>query len=351
MVRAMLAAGAAACSACAVTAHSGNAAVPPCTATPAITRITANKPIAGQAVSFYVEAVHHGGVWTPGVLLNGVPVKFRMRYTLTGEDPNTHWRITLTLPDYLYVAGASYKLTFQMASDCGTASRSISWPTAACVDILIIDVHGSDEQAYEISPTGNELATEIRDRTSGKKFKVITVPFKAAGGWPTLTGAALKLPAGYHKSVMNMKSWLRKTMDDLSRDCPSSALILTGYSQGAQAAGDVYQEREEWPQIVGVALFGDPYYNHKDSSDRFGLNVKPRKRMDNQFNGGLAMPRPRKPFDSSKVLSFCHQWDPVCQNPLNAKKFLQGRPSEHNNYTEFSEPETAAKYFAKLLAP
>jgi hypothetical protein len=234
-----------------------------------------------------------------------------------------------------------------VAQNSNSASSS-RLSAVSCADYELIDVHGSGGDAYTNSPAGLKLKDELERLWSPKQVKVDTVPFNAAGGFYALLGAGLKQNRGYQKSVLKIKDWLRKQLITLSKDCPGTRIVLSGYSQGAQAVADIYQERP-WAQIVGVALFGDPNYNHADSSDRFGLNFKPKSRIKTRLDGALAAPRPRKALDSSRVLSYCHQEDPICQASLTGYELLRYRMSQHNNYTKFGEPEQAAKYFAGLV--
>lgn len=215
----------------------------------------------------------------------------------------------------------------------------------ACAEVTVIDSHGSGQGAGEVSEPGMKLVAELQELLPSTNFQTISVPFKAAGGALTLVGAALKLPAGYHKSVVKAKLWLGYKIQKLDKDCPETKVILTGYSQGAQVVGDVYRW-EYWENVLGVVLFGDPYYSHTDSSDRFGLNVPPKKRIKTRLDGALGS---RFDFDSPKVLSFCHQEDPFCQAPLSFFELIHYRSSQHNNYHKLGEPKLAAKHLFRLL--
>jgi len=210
-----------------------------------------------------------------------------------------------------------------------------------CADVLVMDMHGSSEGAYVISPPGQEFVASLRQLLKPRRVYVTPVPFKAAGGPGTFIGAALKIPAAYFKSAVQMKVWLRGQLQKPDTSCPNTKVILVGYSQGAQAAADVYQERT-WPQVAGVVLFGDPYYNHTDSSDRFGLNFPAKRRIAAKLDGALGT---RPAFNSRSVLSFCHQEDPVCQAPLGHYEILTYWLREHKNYDKFGEPKQAARYF------
>lgn len=238
--------------------------------------------------------------------------------------------------------------TVVIAAAVSTEEASSARSAVTCPEITVIDIHGSGAGPNESSAAGAFMTVKLRNLLKGRRLKFETVPFSAAGGLPALTGGALKLPAAYHKSVVRTKNWLRKRLQNLADTCRNTKVVLTGYSQGAQVAGDVYQERT-WLQVVGVALFGDPYYNHSDTSNRFGWNVAPKQRIKTKLDGALAAPAPRPAFNSRVVRSFCHQFDPVCQAPLSRFEQLRYRTSQHNNYTEFGEPETAAAHFVKLL--
>ncbi len=234
------------------------------------------------------------------------------------------------------------------AQNSKSAPANESGATTSCSDYNLIDVHGSGAASYTESPAGSVLAEQLQMSLSPKQVEVDTVPFEAAGGPITLAGAALKLPRGYHQSVVKIKNWLREWLQALPGDCPNAKVILVGYSQGAQAVGDVYQERA-WKQVVGVVLFGDPYYNHADSSDRFGLNFQPKQRIKTKLDGALVGRKPRDAFNSSLVQSYCHQEDFVCQAPLSKYELVRYGKSQHNNYTGFGEPEKAAKYLMGLI--
>lgn len=238
--------------------------------------------------------------------------------------------------------------TVVIAAAVSTEEASNARSAVSCPEITVIDIHGSGAGPNESSATGAFMTVRLRNLLEGRRLEFQTVPFDAAGGLPALTGSALKLPAAYHKSVVRTKNWLRKRLEKLAEVCQNTKVILTGYSQGAQVAGDVYQEKS-WKQVVGVALFGDPYYNHSDTSNRFGWNVAPKRRIRTKLDGALVGRNPRPAFDSGKILSFCHQFDPVCQAPLSRFEQLRYRTSQHKNYTEFGEPETAAAHFVKLL--
>ncbi|HEU5004970.1 MAG TPA: cutinase family protein [Candidatus Saccharimonadales bacterium] len=113
--------------------------------------------------------------------------------------------------------------------------------------------------------------------------------------------------------------------------CPSTRIVLDGYSQGAQVTGDVYQSLtfSQRRHIFGVVLFGDPRYNHSSVTD-----------MAKRDNNGILPVRDKFPRDSrGKVLSYCHAQDPVCQG---LGQFVLHGSGAHKTYAKTHEPEEAA---------
>ena len=215
----------------------------------------------------------------------------------------------------------------------GVSSRGV-----ASAPYCVIDSRGSGEGLGEFSPPGASLLRVLRQLVAPAKVVAVTNPYPARGSWH-LAEAALKLPTGYHPSVVAGKDWLAQTIANPPATCRDAKLILTGYSQGAQVTGDVYQGGGT-RHVVAVVLFGDPYFNGKDSEADRGSYRAAR-------HGGLGTRAPYAASSRGHVFSYCHADDPVCQNRSNPiAKFTW-----HNNYDKLNEPGEAANAIAKLLAP
>lgn len=222
-------------------------------------------------------------------------------------------------------------------------ARPLVQPWAiGCPEEVVIDSRGSDGKGNtqgKLSPPGAMFVNELRlqkllNDPYGNGFVIQSManPYPANGGLPTLLAAKFHLPLAYHRSVVKGKQWLARELGQIQAKCPATQVLLSGYSQGAQVAGDVYQQLRG-AGISGMVLFGDPSFNGADSSDR--SNYRP------VFNGSL---HERRPFNDSRVWSFCHRLDPVCQGlPVYLKKY---RFRYHNDYAGHGEPEWAADYFA-----
>jgi hypothetical protein len=215
-------------------------------------------------------------------------------------------------------------------------------PAAQCLPYIVIDSRGSGA-AYATSPPGAKFVAELKRLKGDANVGVIRNPYPAVG-WTAFLGAVLQLPAGYHRSADAGEKWLRDELAKETKTCAAShtRFFLTGISQGAQIAGDIYQ-RGSYPAVVGVALFGEPYFNNRDAYIDRG-----------DYERGLSGTLGTRPiFDKgrrSHVLSFCHKHDPVCQGPLSFIELARYSFSRHANYDKLGEPERAAQYFANFSA-
>jgi predicted esterase len=173
-------------------------------------------------------------------------------------------------------------------------------------------------------------------------FLPLTYPaVGVAGGFRKLinglgAGLSVGFLGSYNDSVKAGKKALKAEVDDEERLCPGLKLVLAGYSQGAQVVGDVYSSlsASERVNVIGVVLFGDPYFNPDDTAAAVGS-------YDPTKYGGIGR---RKPFSTGvRVFSICHRKDPVCQR-ASSKNFAQ-----HENYDSDSWISVAAHYLAKRV--
>jgi hypothetical protein len=230
--------------------------------------------------------------------------------------------------------------TTSVAGFALTSSALTITGQAACPDFYVVDSRGSGEEGGTISPPGARLVAAFKSLETGTSVKALPNGYAARGGFSILAGAKLKVPGAYFNSVNSGKVWLTDAISRLRTQCSEAKLILTGYSQGAQVTGDVVQQYAKLPpNVAAVVLFGDPYFNGRDSAVDRG---NPRYRTG--VNGGLGK---RPTFKVGHVLSYCHSNDPVCQNTANPiAAFIW-----HNNYDKLLEPAEAAKTIVKWLKP
>jgi hypothetical protein len=152
-------------------------------------------------------------------------------------------------------------------------------------------------------------------------------------------GAHVGFLGAYTGSVNDGKKALEQTVSDEERICPKIKLVLVGYSQGAQVVGDVYQRNltsQQRSRIVGVVLFGDPYFNPND-------NAADESSFDPTRHGVLGTRGTYPANANGRVFSICHVHDPICQGPGSIDF------NQHGNYQSDSWVGTAAAYIAKKL--
>lgn len=203
-----------------------------------------------------------------------------------------------------------------------------------CPKIIFIDSRGSGVKKPIISPPGQAFSSSLQERVLVKTFfgwkpLMMANPYPAAGGLEHMVEAGLKVPgSAYNRSVGEGKKWLKNELLDIQTNCSESLVYLTGYSQGAQVTGDVYQSLLP-ANVLGVVLFGDPKANHLDQSVvNYGQSER---------DGVLG---PRAAFNSDKVISFCHIDDPFCSSSVASA--VRTRLKMHGNYADLGEPELAA---------
>ena len=261
-----------------------------------------------------------------------------------------------------------------------TPARPAAAAITTCTDFYLLGSRGSGQptaaQDGVTAGLGAEVA-QFRDsfvsqRPSGTTFGFEANPYGAVAvargaenspeGWFwNLIGAGTWLPIGrYHKSVAEGVSWLTDEVREVIRVCPTTRILLAGYSQGAQVTADAFQllTDAETAHVFGVVLIADPRFNGSDNYANAG-SYSP-KNNGSVRTAGQIVETARPVFASStngKVLSFCHGGDPVCQavwsfknSGLLANPITSGR---HTNYTTVGDacgtstyPVRAASYFA-----
>jgi hypothetical protein len=247
----------------------------------------------------------------------------------------------------------------------------------ACPAFLVLGSRGSGEpldRYLGFSQPGVAFLSELQKALGRSDVGYWANPYTArgvSGGWRELLnalGAGSKLSGAglgaYHDSVADGKRLLAEKLRNTFAACGTrTRFVFVGYSQGAQVAADVFQNRNadvrlssaELEQVLGVVLFGDPYFNG-------GSRAARGKGFSDGRHGALgrrAEFAARALSPSLKVLSYCHGHDPICQGPfikvggknvLDPKVFGASGPRllNHENYVEFGEPRAAAREMARL---
>jgi hypothetical protein len=196
---------------------------------------------------------------------------------------------------------------------------------AECADYLVVGARGSNEVAESptvgMGPSVFRFASTMRDQivASGATVDLEAVHYPAVAPWGN---GQSKIPNGspkdtegtaYPGSVDQGVAGLLSVMRVAAAACPDTRLILGGYSQGADVIGYAIEALEQphpggerLDQIAGVALFGDPRFNPKDSGASDG-DYDPSR-------SGLFGPRDAwSKHLRVPVISVCREGDFFCQ--------------------------------------
>ena len=255
------------------------------------------------------------------------------------------------------------------------AGKAAPNASSTCYDYYLLGSRGSGQgppgtdqyeglgpEVYQFS---ERLDSDLETIDASYGFEANTYPAVSIGpsgsnadGWMwNLTGAATALPVGEYQSAVDTGvSWLTSQISLLIGACPTEKILLAGYSQGAQVAGNAYQDltASQQSHIFGVFLLSDPRRNGADGEVDRGTALT-------RGNGAVTEPGtsgPRPLFNAAsagKVLSYCRLGDPVCQGPFNFSGSnglsVNYSIAAHTSYTTYKNgcntyPQEAADYFA-----
>lgn len=230
---------------------------------------------------------------------------------------------------------------------------------SACPTVLVIGSRGSGEHAGLGKPVG-EFVTDLQADMNGatvassaNSYPAVSVSFSQLA--KELVREPLRLSTSYTKSVAAGRTALQAVIAKEIAACPTTKLVLAGYSQGAQVTGDVYtgiasasSQGATFAAIAAVVLFADPDYNHLDRSDT--VTSYQQTTQAGLKNDGILVhspvTRPRAfPSDTrGRVLSYCVPTDPVCQG---VGQLIHGFGA-HSVYGKpgAPQPADAARYVA-----
>ncbi len=204
-----------------------------------------------------------------------------------------------------------------------------------------------------------------QSETSSVVIEPEPVDYPATGVGPSFnlledingTGALIHIgPLGdYHDSVLEGTEQAIHDVNDFMSRCGSSGakVILSGYSQGAQALADAIQGKRDragaamdTSGLVGAAFFGDPYFNPRSNAAEGDFDPG---------RSGVLGTRGGYPaslmFPERRIHSFCRNKDPICQGLLSSSliPFPDFDTNRHKVYRTEGSTETAAVEIENLI--
>lgn len=160
----------------------------------------------------------------------------------------------------------------------------------------------------------------------GVKYPAVNVKSLDGVGAALHIGFLGKYTDSVREGTKDAEGWIRAR----HARCPDTRFILSGYSQGAQAMGDLLQRSDAGKWVVAAAFFGDPYFNADSWSARGSF--------DPAAYGAFGPRKEWSPALHGRVVSYCHFHDLICnisnrhgddyvRNPANVSFVAHGTPA------------------------
>lgn len=231
------------------------------------------------------------------------------------------------------------------------ASPAVAEEPIDCPDFHIYGVAGTDAVNHELAEDDPKLLGETTLDTAQEIQRLlalddVTVDMRGVD-YPAL---AVPYETSVHAGLLELGDLIEAFVDD----CPSSQLILVGYSQGADvvgtyAQGSIEARTPNRDRIAGVVLLGDTRFGPGDQWANTGtydegraglwwLNIRP------LYEPRVVDAEADPPLDMA-VVSSCRAWDAYCQfskvytNGLGARFLFPDRdaivrhnPDDQYNY-------------------
>lgn len=198
-----------------------------------------------------------------------------------------------------------------------------------CADYTFIGAAGSGEghSAGGLGSTVNSAAQAFagRARAAGKTVAIRPIYYPAAAV-PTRVDQFGGFLASMNTGAANTQG----DVEIVLKACPSTKIVLAGYSQGASAVHRALQRLGDRKQLTAAALIADPDRIPNDTTRYLGS--APRSQGMAQASAMIsgANPAPLAPRIGGRTLSICTSGDPVCHWTGDLAKTV---PNSHDSYS------------------
>ncbi|AUN41163.1 cutinase family protein [Tsukamurella tyrosinosolvens] len=198
-----------------------------------------------------------------------------------------------------------------------------------CADYTFIGAAGSGEghSAGGLGSTVNSAAQAFagRARAAGKTVAIRPIYYPAAAV-PTRVDQFGGFLASMNTGAANTQG----DVEIVLKACPSTKIVLAGYSQGASAVHRALQRLGDRKQLTAAALIADPDRTPNDTTRYLGS--APRSQGMAQASAMIsgANPAPLAPRIGGRTLSICTSGDPVCHWTGDLAETV---PNSHDSYS------------------
>ncbi len=181
-----------------------------------------------------------------------------------------------------------------------------------CADYTVIGAAGSGEggAAGGLGATVNAAAQAFagRARAAGRTVAIRPVHYPAA---PVPT--SLDRIGGFLASMNTGAANTQGDVEIVVKACPSTKIVLVGYSQGAAAVHRALQRLGERKQFAAAALIADPDRIPNDTTRYLGSAPRAQGMAQASALVSGANPAPLPPRVGGRTITVCNTGDPVCQ--------------------------------------
>ncbi|MDF0529949.1 cutinase family protein [Tsukamurella sp. 8F] len=198
----------------------------------------------------------------------------------------------------------------------------------SCADYTFIGVAGSGEGA-EAGGMGTLVSNVVSDLAQRARAKGKTVATRAVR-YPALPVPQTVETVG--PFLQSMETGARNTQGDIgivARGCPSTKIVVVGYSQGAAAAHRALQRTANGKQIAAAALIADPDRRPGDTA-RSGGSASGGQGLARAVPIGGALPQALPVPIGAHTLSWCNAGDGICDWTGSMD---DAKSSVHTSYT------------------
>lgn len=192
-------------------------------------------------------------------------------------------------------------LSLTVGAASGVSPSLLALPSASadlCPDVQVVFARGTDDPPG-LGPTGQAFVDSLRPLVGGKSLEVYPVDYPASQQWKD----------GAQDGIRDASTHV----ESMAQACPSTKMVLAGYSQGAAVMG--FATSAAVPDGIDPATVPKPMApevaDHVSSVVLFAL---PNERAMNFFG---APPVVIGPLYRAKTIKVCAAEDPICSDGMN----------------------------------
>jgi hypothetical protein len=250
-----------------------------------------------------------------------------------------------------------------LARNASQAVRLASLKDSCGADVLFVGVRGSGETTEGAGLGTTNFAVEGRLSTLLRPLNVVAEPvdYPAVNIFTRVVASGAHGIEVYRQSESAGEEQLINTLYLWHHKCPNYRFVISGYSQGAHAVGNVMttlaqdpKDADVFRRIAGAVLFGDPIYNPNDP-----VAVSPPNHTQvgvmASYLAAASGPRPvYQPPLNSMIRSWCAAGDPICSSypPLAAAQLaacgIPHAPCPHLHYVD-GATDDGARFLADRI--